>query len=128
MASMVSVAKFIRAIRALPPGPAVTAGGYPNQREHWIRWLNEYHTPGAYSRKNPGDRTAGFAYNHINEAEMLLWLIRYSNLDAATFIEASKAAQRSDPRSKAAAVRKVVPWPAIESGLWPSREGKENAI
>jgi hypothetical protein len=115
-------------VRGLPSGPAVTAGGYPTQREHGIRWLSEYHTSGAYSRKRIGGRTAGFAYNHINEAEMLLWLIRYSNIDAASFIETSSAARRSELRAKAAAVRKVVPWSAIESALWPLRKEKANAI
>lgn len=107
----------------------MTAGGYPNQREHWIRWLSEYHTPGAYSRKSFGDRRADFAYNHINEAEMLLWLIRYSNVDAQLFVAASKAAHGGASSSaRAAAVRKVVPWTAIEAALWPSTQRTTNAI
>ncbi len=48
---------------------------YANQKEHWIGWLREYGSPGAYGRLR-FDRDAEFDYNHCGCPPMVLWLGR----------------------------------------------------
>ena len=73
----VSIQKFIAAIRALPE-TLLEPGGrtvwYRSQKQHWLGWLKQYNTPCAYDRMHPG-KDAKFAYNHIVNPQMLLWLI-----------------------------------------------------
>jgi len=45
------------------------------QKEHWLGWLGAHHGPGAYGRKSNAKRNAMYAYNHIVEFKMLLWLM-----------------------------------------------------
>ena len=71
-----SIAQFIEAIRTLPEdmphgNPRVW---YRTQKEHWLGWLEGYDGPGAYGRTQ-ANRDAKFAYNHIVEPKMLLWLV-----------------------------------------------------
>jgi hypothetical protein len=117
----VSIAKFIRAIRALPSGkPQDTPGKwYKTQKEHWLGWLGAYHGPGAYGRKNKQLHDAEFAYNHIVEVKMLTWLIEAAGIAPELVRKAcrSSAAATSLPQ-KSAAVRKHVPWHELCKALF----------
>jgi hypothetical protein len=72
-----SLRDFIRVVRRLPSDRPVHRKGawYRTQREHWLGWLKDYPGPGAYGRKTAARRDARYAYNHIVEPLMLIWLI-----------------------------------------------------
>jgi hypothetical protein len=119
----VSIAKFIRAIRALPSDkPRVTPGKwYKTQKEHWLGWLRNYHGPGAYGRKGTQKRDAKFAYNHIVEVKMLLWLIEAAGVPLQLVRKTRRAsAVASTLPQKSAAVRRHVPWHELEKILFPA--------
>ena len=118
----VSIKRFIQAIEPLPADKPVDDPHkwYKTQKEHWLGWLGEYDGPGAYGRQIK-KREAKFAYNHIVEPKMLLWLIKAAGVKA----ELVKAAEcdcgkASSMPQGAAAVRRHVPWEEIAATLWPA--------
>lgn len=118
----ISIATLAAAIRALPSDkPKVTPGKwYKTQKEHWLGWLQEYHGPGAYGRTGPAkSRDARFAYNHIVEVKMLLWLIEAAGVPRSSVAKARSAAARVSSLSrKSAAVREHVPWETLYASLF----------
>lgn len=118
----VSIAKFISAIRALPSDmPKVTPGKwYRTQKEHWLGWLCEYRGPGAYGRTGPAaSRDARFAYNHIVEVKMLLWLAVAARVPRSRVQNARLAAVQGASLSRKSAIeRKHVPWEQIYRALF----------
>jgi hypothetical protein len=117
-----SIAKFIRAIKSLPPDPPVVnpKKWYTTQKEHWLGWLGEYHTAGAYGRQTSVRRDAEYAYNHVVQVEMLLYLIDAARVDRKLVTKARSEASRGKTlMQKSALVRKVVPWSVIAEALWP---------
>ena len=78
-----------------------------------------YNTPGYYNRKGTG-YDAKFAYNHIQNDPMLLWLLEAAGLDKGTLTAARSAAVAGKTNGqKAAAVRKHAPWDSAVELLWP---------
>jgi hypothetical protein len=122
-----SIATFIAAIKSLPSDePEVRPKvWYTTQKQHWLGWLSEYHGPGAYGRRSQTRRDAEFAFNHIVEVAMLLWLIEASAVDSGLVAAARKAATKGKSlNQKSAAVRRVVPWSVVFAALWPSKAVK----
>lgn len=121
----VDVQQFVHAIAALPSDPPLVDSPvwYRTQKEHWLGWLGTYHETGAYGRRPDSRRDARFAYNHIGNPEMLLWLIEAAGL-AGDVVRAAKAADRragSMPEA-AAAIRRLAPWEVVQSALtFPAR-------
>ncbi len=115
-----SVRAFRRAIAALPSDPARRTPGkwYTTQHEHWMGWLREYDGPGAYGRQPHAKRDARFAYNHIVEPKMLLWLIQACGVPASKR-KAARAAirQARSMMQQSAAIRRLVPWDDVEERL-----------
>jgi len=91
---------------------------YETQHEHWLGWLNFYDGPGAYGRKGSG-YSAEFAYNHIVNPQMLVYLAEAAGIADKTVRKAAAEAlaNRSTMSSMSAAVRRVVPWKTIEATL-----------
>ena len=120
-----SISALTRAIRALPSDPQVVTPGkwYRSQKEHWLGWLREYHSAGAYGRKSTAltrPRDAEFAYNHIVESKMLLWLAEAAGVKPTLVASAQMSAARARTMmAKSAAVRQHIPWSVIQSALWP---------
>jgi len=117
--------KTVRQLRAailgLPADPPVIDPGvwYKTQKEHWRGWL-KYYTGGAYGRKPGMNRDTRYAYNHIVEPKMLLWLIPAAGVSPA-IVRAAQAAAAKAPNtmmSQSAALRRVVPWEIVEAVLW----------
>lgn len=56
-----------RAIHKLPADPAIskTRVWYRSQREHWLRWLEPYDSPGTYFRKVISGRDESFVHDHV---------------------------------------------------------------
>ena len=118
----VSVRQLIKAIRRLPSdrpyiNPKVW---YRTQKEHWLGWLGEYHTEGAYGRDTSKRRDARFAYNHVVNYKMLLWIIDSARLPRTTLAKARRAAAGARSLAgKSAAIRNVVSWDDLAAFLWP---------
>ena len=121
-ASAIGIDQFIAAIEALPE-TKLNAGSrkvwYSTQKEHWLGWLSQYSGAGAYDRKQPG-KDAKFAYNHIVNPQMLLWLIEAAGVSEDRVTAAASAAEGGATlMQKAGAVRKQVPWAEVAKALWP---------
>jgi len=115
-----TVARFSRAIRLLRADPAIDQPRvwYRTQKEHWLGWLSEYHGPGAYGRSTRVPRDAAYAYNHVVQSKMLLWLIAAAGINREHVAAAVRAAARCKSMAgKSGAVRRVVPWPVLEAAL-----------
>ena len=88
---------------------------YSSQKEHLMGWLDQYGTPGAYNRKNPGQDARHF-YTHFQCAPGLLWLAEALGEDQTTLERGVRAIQEAAPKGAAqcGAFRQVVPWTRIE--------------
>ena len=124
--SSVSVAQLIEAIEALPEDKlnARTGAWYLTQKEHWLGWLRQYGAPGVYG-KTQRVRDAKFAYNHVFNPYMLLWLARAAGV-GADLIEAAQRAvvPESTPIQKSGAIRRHVRWAEVAEALWPGDEAR----
>ena len=94
---------------------------YRTQHEHWLGWLAGQQGPGAYDRKN-WHRSAQFVYDHIVNPQMLVYLAEAAGVDRKRVTLAARAgiARRSSMSSMSAAIRRVVPWEAVEEALLKS--------
>lgn len=93
-------------------GPGYGTAWYPSQREHWIRWLKEYPTPGPYRRKPNKFTPAQVVYGRLNCPPMVFWLAEAIGVDQ-NFLCAAHIAAISAPRNQASqtgAIRKVLCW------------------
>lgn len=122
-----TVRQLRAAILRLPPDPPREYPGklFKTQKEHWLSWLKYYNTQGAYGRRSGMNHDARYAYNHIVEPKMLLWLIPAAGMKPA-LVRAAHAAAKV-PRTmmaQAAAVRRVVPWETVEAALWPGKSAR----
>jgi hypothetical protein len=117
----VSTKQLFSAIYELPSDkPKNTPGKwYRTQKEHWLGWLAEYGGPGAYGRKGGKNQDAEFAYNHIVEYRMLLWIIHAAGVQRKLVrqVKAVIDEEKSMP-ANSAAVRKIVPWAVLADALW----------
>ena len=103
---------------------AVSTKWYESQKEHWVGWLFEYLTPGAYSRKATEQRSAKLIYNRVVCPDLLLYLAAGSGVPPNTVRRAKSAARAAGPTqmAQAGAVRQIIPWQTVlhalrESGL-----------
>ena len=117
-----SIEWFINVIRHLPSDEPVAKGhpGYNNyttQQAHWLGWLDPHSGTGTYPRKDEPGRDAGYVYNHIVEPQMLLWLAKAAGIEEEVMRAAKDAADSVPGPSKAAAIRKRIPWLDMASAL-----------
>ena len=121
MKKEITIEKFRNAIKKLPSDPPRNRPGawYKTQKEHWLGWLKEYRGPGAYDRKGGTNQEAKFAYNHIVNYHMLIWIIDAAGTDPKLVKKAKSVIDdKKTMHSNAAAVRKVVPWEVLANALW----------
>jgi hypothetical protein len=65
------------------------------------------------------NRDAKYAYNHIVEPEMLLWLIAAARLESNLVNSARRASARAVTLpGKSTSIRKHAPWCAVAAALW----------
>jgi len=117
----VGIKEFIRKIERLPSDQPVDNPRvwYRTQKEHWLGWLREYDGPGAYGRIPGKQRDAKFAYNHVVEPKMLLWLIEATGLNPDLVDRAKRAsAEGASLMQKSGAIRRVVPWTVLYDAIW----------
>lgn len=116
-----TVEEFIRKIKKLPSDKPVIDTGkwYKTQKEHWLGWLSEYSGPGAYGRKTDKIHDAEYAYNHVVQYKMLIWIIKAAKINPKLIKEAIKACEKQTSlMGKSAAIRKHVPWDVLERAFW----------
>jgi hypothetical protein len=124
MSKSITIRKLQRAIAKLPAGRPQHVPGrwYTTQKQHWLGWLREYHSPGAYGRRPDARHDAAFAYNHIVNPYMLLWLVKTSGVQRSAIESANRVARRAGTMmAKSAAIRRVAPWADVERALWGSK-------
>jgi hypothetical protein len=92
---------------------------YATQKEHWLGWLSEYDSSGAYGRKTVSGRSAEFVYNHINCPPMLLWLAEAAGVSRRNVLAAKRSAlaARRSRGTHCAVIRTAIPWSVIEGRL-----------
>jgi hypothetical protein len=121
MTGPTSIKRLITAIEKLPSDSPRKRPRkwYTSQKQHWLGWLRKYHTPGAYGRQINIHRDARYAYNHIVEHEMLLWIIDAADVDEKLVNRARKSIKNlASKQQKSAAIRKIVPWDVLAEALW----------
>lgn len=117
----VTIQQFIYAIRRLPADrPRVVPGvWYRTQKEHWLGWLAEYNSTGAYGRIAGKNRDARFAYNHIVESKMLLWLVSAAKVSPVLMRAARRIVTEHTLRQRqSGAIRRLIPWEVVSRALW----------
>ena len=111
--------------RHLRVGAGFGKAWYSSQKEHWLRWLSEYDTAGAYGRTPAGDLPCEAIYNRLQCPPMAFWLgeavgVPKERLKAAYW--AATEAQRQHGR-QTAAIRREIPWREIEIKIHQLSEG-----
>ncbi len=109
-----------QAIQRLPSDPPCRVPGiwYETQKQHWLGWLDNYHSPGGYGRiVRP--RNAKWVYNHVVDPYMLFWLVETSGVHRDLVESARRALSTEGTFSKrSGAIRKVVSWADVARALW----------
>lgn len=96
---------------------------YKTQKQHWLGWLHFYKGPGAYGRKTDVKHDARYAYNHIVEYKMLLYLAEAVGIEASLILKVRiELADKKTLMEKSGTVRKHISWDMIAFKLWPSPE------
>lgn len=85
--------------------------GYKTFQEQWIRWLEDYDSPGYYGRKD-GKRSAHWVYQHLNNGKMIVWLNEALGENPKTIEAAIEDMQRngSSAQAQAKIARLHLPW------------------
>jgi len=104
-------------------GVGFSGAWYASQKEHWIGWLSEYDSPGAYGRETKVLRDASYAYNRIQCAPMLFWLSEALGAPEAQIGRAFDAVVKAPRKgaSQCPALRKILPWHVVEELLKEKR-------
>jgi hypothetical protein len=122
----ISVPDLRRAIQRLPADEPVKQAGvwYLTQKEHWLGWLKDYNTKGAYGRIPGRNRDARYAYNHAVNPGLLEWLVTSAGVDPKLVRAARSAAAREKTMmAQSGAIRRVVPWEVVAERLWAANSG-----
>ncbi len=125
MERVISIEQFIQAIERLSEDKPIDDPRvwYRTQKEHWLGWLSEYNGSGAYGRQTGQNRDAHFAYNHVVNPQLLIYLIRAIPLRPELVEEAERACRTDlSMMAKSGAIRKVVPWSEVYQALWENEE------
>ncbi len=119
----ISIGKLRKRIEQLNPCRALRGKRHEwtNHEDHWLLWLKDYHSPGAYGHKIKHGRDAKFCYNHVLNPVMLLYIIRHSGMSKRLISQAIKAAaSKPNWAEMVAVIRETVPWDLVAEKLWPS--------
>jgi hypothetical protein len=110
-----TIAQFIAAVDGLQqPTPQADElplpAGHDSFKSQWLGWLREYLLPGYYDRKNAVD-DAEWAYQHLNNGRMIVWLNEAAG-ENSRIIHAAIVAMhdREPPQTEAKYARRVLPW------------------
>lgn len=100
---------------ALKVGPGYGHAWYSSQREHWLRWLEEYPTAGPYGRNAQESTRAKVVYNRVNCPPMVFWLAEAVGVDnvSLTAAHVSALAAPRNQASQAGAIRSKLTWDIV---------------
>ena len=91
---------------------------YESQKEHWIGWLFNYNSPGAYNRKVTRGRDAKFVYNHIVCPGLLTYLADASGVSRQLVKEVKRIEQSATTEmQRAGEIRRIIPWSVVHKAL-----------
>lgn len=98
---------------------------YRSQKEHWLRWLSQYDTPGAYGRIPAPNLHCQAIYNRLQCPPMVFWLGEAVKIPQATLKAAYVAATSAEPQygRQTKAVRRHIPWSEVENQILRLSEG-----
>ncbi len=109
--------RFRRQWDELPGQHEQSVVWYEHQKEHWLRWLAEYDGPGAYGRV-VRSRSAEYAYNHVVNPQMLVWLAEAVGIPKVVVRNAVKQAlAQTSMSAMSKAIRRVIDWKQIAARL-----------
>lgn len=111
--------------RSLRIGAGFGKAWYSNQKEHWLRWLSEYDTVGAYGRTPAGNLPCEAIYNRLQCPPMAFWLGEALGVPKWRLTTAYWAATNAPSQHgrQTAAVRSEIPWRDIEAAIHQMSEG-----
>ncbi len=92
---------------------------WDSQKEHLLPWLDAQVTTGSgsFTRRRP-NTDAKTMYMHLSCPECQLWLAEAAGVDSDLVQKAANEAKRIDKVvSRAAMIRRIVPWDVIEAKL-----------
>jgi hypothetical protein len=118
-----TIKQFSAAIKGLSrPTPQSDGLGPPpthaSFKDQWIGWLKEYLTPGYYNRQTFVD-DAQWAYQHLNNGRMIVWLNEAAGEDPRIIQAAIVAMDERDPPQKEAKfARRILPWAGLTTLLF----------
>jgi len=98
-------------------GAGFGSAWYSSQKEHWLRWLANYHTPGVYGRAPAADLPCQAIYNRLQCPPMVFWLGEAAGVPGARLHAAFLAAISASNQygRQTAAIRHELPWQSIEA-------------
>jgi hypothetical protein len=118
-----TIAQFIAAIegleRATPHSDEFPVpSGHASLKSQWVGWLEEYLERGYYDRKYAHD-DAQWAYQHLNNGRMIVWLNEAAG-EHSRIIEAAihAMAERETAQTEAKYARLVLPWDGVAELLF----------
>mgnify|MGYP001583383595 CR=1 FL=1 len=119
MSEQTTIREFLVAISRLPEDRRRrTDAWYESQKEHWLGWLLDYNSPGAYNRKITSGRTAKDVYNHIVCPELLTYLADASGVSRRLVKEARQIERAGGTQMRRAGqIRKRIPWAVVHEAL-----------
>ena len=90
-----------------------------SHKEHWLRWLKDYNSPGYKNRKNQAITSARVVYSRLACPPMLLWLIEASGVKRAKVKSAAEAALKTDKifTMQSSVIRNIIQWEEVEQHL-----------
>lgn len=124
MTDPLDIRDLLVAISRMPEGRRLRSPEvwYESQKEHWIGWLLDYRSPGAYDRKVTAGRDAKFVYNRVVCPDLLLFLATGAGVDPKLVRQARAAARGAGTTQMAqsGAIRRVLPWSTVLAALQAS--------
>ncbi len=104
---------------ALHVGPGYGRAWYSTQREHWLRWLEEYPTAGPYGRRPTSRTLAQVVYGRIICPPMVFWLAETFRVDHRLLSTAygNAVAAPKKQASQSGAIRSVLPWGVVFASI-----------
>jgi hypothetical protein len=118
-----TINELLARIRKLPADTPLAGAlplkpGHESLKAQWIGWLEEYLTSGYYERKNAVD-DAQWAYQHLNNGRMVVWLNEAAGEEPRIIQAAIVAmAERESPPTEARYARLVLPWGCVAKLLF----------
>jgi hypothetical protein len=105
----------------MPESDRLSKGSFASHKDHWIGWLEEYDGPGYYDRAD-WNRNARHIYQHLNNANMIVWINEAAGESPTKIKLAIREMQRAGSRKQTAAkiARTVLPWERAATLLFKS--------